>query len=88
MSKDKRSRYRIDKPSHRLMHDGKCYAVIKCGGWSPAIRIEATGETERSASALMDCDLLMGRWQNAVLYMFGGEILDSIPSQAVMEKIE
>lgn len=76
----------IRKPTHELVHDGVVYAVIRCGDWKPAIKLLSTGETVRSASSLLDCDLLMGRWQAAIHYLFGVDC-DHIPPQAVMVKV-
>lgn len=73
----------IRKPTHRLEKDGVCYALIRCGDWKPAIKLLSTGETVRSASGLCDSDLLMGRWQNAMLHMFGADA-EHVPLDAVM----
>lgn len=76
----------IRKPTHRLVDEnGKEYAVLRCDG-KPAVRLTETGETVRSASWLLSCDLLMGRWQNAVYYMFGTRA-NHIPLTARIEPI-
>lgn len=75
----------IRKPTHRLEKDGVVYALIRCGDGRPAIKLLSTGETERSHSGLCDSDLIMGRWQNAMLYMFGAD--DHVPLDAVMVPI-
>ena len=73
------------KPTHHLVADGVIYADIRCGAFKPTVRLRSTGETVRSASAIMDCDLLMGRWCGPVWYLFGPES-DHIPRKAQMVK--
>lgn len=78
-----RSKLEIRKPTHRLEKGGVVFALVRCGHGRPAIKLMSTGETARSASFLCDCDLLMGRWQNAVWYMFGKDS-DHIPADALL----
>lgn len=75
-------RRRLTKPTHRLVaEDGTLLAEYRCGrGGEPAIKL-ATGEVERSASFILDCDLLMGRWQSPLLYMFGPSVADAIQAR-------
>ena len=73
----------IRKPTHKLVKSGHVYAYVRCGHSSPAIKLTSTGETERSHSFVMDCDLLMGRWHDAVFYLFGHGA-DHIPETAKM----
>ena len=79
-----RSKPAIRKPTHRLMHDGQCYALVRCGHGSPAVTLISTGETVRSASFMLDCDLLMGRWQAGLHYLFGADC-DHVPPGATLE---
>lgn len=71
-------------PTHRLMHEGTVYAEIRCGKNKPAVKLTATGEVATSASFLLDCDLLMGRWHSALFYLFGRDA-SHIPDTAAME---
>lgn len=81
-------KFTIRKPTHRLIgSDEKCYADIRCGDWKPAIRLISTGETRRSTSALLDCDLLMGEWYNPLGYLFGYDVADEIPLNAILVRL-
>lgn len=73
----------IRKPTHHLVAGGIVYADIRCGDFKPAIRLRSTGETVRADSSLMDGDLLMGKWHNAVWFLFGLEG-NHIPDSAKM----
>ena len=79
-------KYAIRKPTHLLVHDDHVYAEIRCGHWSPAVKLISTGETqrmERGTASTMDCDLLMGHWQAAIYYLFGRDAVH-IPDDAKM----
>jgi len=74
------------KPTHQIRKGDTVYAHVRCGVGQPAIKMLNTGEVVRSASFLLDCDLLMGRWQAGVDYCFGRDG-DHIPADAIIEPI-
>lgn len=74
------------KPTHQIRKDDTVYAHVRCGKGSPAIKLLNSGEVVRSASFILDCDLLMGHWQQGLHYCFGRDA-DHIPQDAVIEPI-
>jgi hypothetical protein len=75
--------YQLRKPTHDLVHNDITYAEVRCGKGegSTAVKLLSTGEVQRSCSFSLDCDLLMGRWQEGLFYLFGHDA-DHIPFQA------
>lgn len=78
---------RILKPTHEIRLGDQIFAAIRCGDGRPAARLVATGKTVRSASFLLDCDFLMGRWRNGLGYLHGFTAVDAIPSGAEMIEV-
>jgi len=82
-----RRKFAIRKPTHQISKGDTVYAHVRCGHGKPAIKLMSTGEVVRSASFILDCDLLMGRWQSPVHYCFGRDA-EHIPDDAILEPMD
>jgi hypothetical protein len=73
-------RYRLLKPTHRIVHEDVVYAELRLYP-GVAVKLMPSGEVQRTPGVTIESDIRDGRWHAPLRYLFGKDA-DYIPRDA------